>query len=306
MWSHADGLRPPSGQLGQLMAAIYPGEVKPPVAVLAAYFDDSPNGPICAIAGYVGVVDQLDRGFAPAWASRVLDASPRPISEFKACDCRHRQGEFSGWTRDECDDLTKRAVDVITDHSVAGSLFGVGAAFLINGQFSDPNHPQLTREQIGLVWAVAHAINHAFALFEDRSLEADRIELIFDNQEGLKRTIRIVHQILLMDFPPERAAKISEPIFRDSRQIIPLQAADLLAYETYKELKSRLEVPARPPSRALERLVQGRSHSGIFVDGLLVESMVKQDRHLAKSERLRPKTLYQTGLGVRVAGLDEF
>jgi hypothetical protein len=42
------------------------------------------------------------------------------------------------------------------------------------------------------------------------------------------------------------------------KDLPPIQAADLLAYETRKELENRIE--ARPVSKALDRLVNGRIH----------------------------------------------
>ena len=53
--------------------------------------------------------------------------------------------------------------------------------------------------------------------------------------------------------------------------LTPLQAADLLAYETRKDLKNILEQPPRPRSRALERLIAGRFHVAFYTDAEIIE-----------------------------------
>src|SRR6266568_5981176 len=97
----------------------------PPVVAIAGYFDDSHEGDIYAVAGYLGRVDIWDERFTPDWWD-VLNRMPRRLSEFKASDCRHGDGEFSGWSQDERDNLTEHLVNLIVDTGTYPDLFGLG------------------------------------------------------------------------------------------------------------------------------------------------------------------------------------
>ena len=66
--------------------------------------------------------------------------------------------------------------------------------------------------------------------------------------------------------PDEYAAQIQKPLFEPSHKHAALQAADLLAYETYKEMKNRRETPPRRISVALQRLVEGKLHGARYFD----------------------------------------
>jgi len=56
---------------------------------------------------------------------------------------------------------------------------------------------------------------------------------------------------------PKLARKVKPPVMSDSKEVAPLQAADLLAYETFREVVARME--DSPPSNILEKLMDGRT-----------------------------------------------
>jgi hypothetical protein len=94
-----------------------------------------------------------------------------------------------------------------------------------------------------------------------------------------------------------------------SRNLPPLQAADLLAYETYKEVKHRIANPTRDKpigvSRALERLVGGHHHRAHCVDYKLMQRI---SAHLARGTkpkriRLKIKRIYDSEFAIRGPGL---
>jgi len=249
----------------------------PPVVALAAYFDGSKNREhgIIAVAGYLGIVEMWDGRFTPTWR-KVIDSAPHPITEFKASDCRNGFGEFGEpWTKEERNDLTRDFVDVII--SPAHQPLGLGAA--VQMDYADFETEEL-REQIedfAFFWCFSAVARDAIRL-SDGILGNDRLHCIFDNDPRTKGRARQAFEGTLDIAAPTFLSRIREPAFEDSEELPPLQAADLLAHETYKELSNRRQVPPRTPSIALSRLVNAAYHYGYWVPLSQAIGVVEQMR----------------------------
>jgi hypothetical protein len=98
------------------------------------------------------------------------------------------------------------------------------------------------------------------------------LQLVFDDEERLRHRARTVFEIGLSEYPQLRG-RVRAPLFVDSKTHLPLQAADLLAHETYKEVRNRACQPPRPVSQALSRLVTGRMHVAHYCDGELIQTI---------------------------------
>lgn len=242
-----------------------------PVVAVAAYFDDSQDGGTTAIAGYIGPVPMWDNHFSPAWWN-VIRAAPHPIREFKAADCRHMTGEFReglGWTRGQCDALTKDVVSVIVNPR--SDVLGIGAAATFTDEelqsnefrskLPDVDFEELKRRVLNFsrTWCATMVAHHALRLAENH-LGEDRIQIVYDEASDSQSKMQTMFGVLRNLVRPEYSERIRPPHFLPSHELAPLQAADLLAYETYKEVKNRSESPPRAPSRALARLAEGRPH----------------------------------------------
>jgi hypothetical protein len=80
--------------------------------------------------------------------------------------------------------------------------------------------------------------------------------------------------------------RVGHLVFEKSVEVLPLQAADVLAYETRKELANRLERPQRARSRALIHLLEHRTHVGFYVDhDTLIET---------RGDQILPPILYES------------
>lgn len=232
---------------------------------IAAYFDESRNfdetdgSPgVVAVAGYLGPVTMWEESFTPAWRA-VLARAPKPVSEFKAADCRHRVGEFKGWSREECDALTRDLIDVITDP--AHALIGFGAAVLMQEALFTSIVRQQNRHHFAYWWCVSGVTRDAINLARHQPGEVDTLQCVFDEEKDLwsQATQGFGH---VRESSGEFAKRVLPPMSGRSHDLPPLQAADLLAYETYKELRNRHE--GRDPSRALVRLVSSKWHQGYW------------------------------------------
>jgi hypothetical protein len=127
----------------------------------------------------------------------------------------------------------------------------------------------------------------------------ESIQPIFDEEDDLEDRAHRAFRRSRKEFGLDLGARIKSPMFRPSHEIEALQAADLLAYETYKELENRSDVPPRKPRIALERLVKGQPHIARYHDfHMLMDLMSKGDD--AKSSRHEAGVIYDsiTGPGI--------
>ena len=62
-----------------------------------------------------------------------------------------------------------------------------------------------------------------------------RVALIFSEQVEFKYVAQVLFDMVMQTAPAEMRARIDPPTFRNMRDFTPLQAADMLAYEVYKE-----------------------------------------------------------------------
>jgi len=252
-----------SGPLSRALVPLYPGKRLPLVVALAGYFDDSKNANegIFAVAGYLSTVELWDEGFAPAWQA-VLDSAPHPLAEFKAADCRHKCEQFEGWTKSECDAITERFVSVIVGQAIP-DVVGIGAAVHIEN-FSEIPKEQRDRFERFAYLLCFGAVIHGVCQLSAKYVEDDDIRMIFDEQDELESRARAVFEDVRGLVPENLRSQVHKPLFEPSHRVLPLQAADLLAYETYKEMKNRAEIPVRPVSMALQRLVEGKLHAASY------------------------------------------
>ena len=226
---------------------------------MTCYFDDSVagGGLVSVVAGYLAA-DQVWAEFIPRWR-KVLDAAPHEISEYKTSDCRHGVGEFKGWSKEQRDVLTTELVSVILN---SGDLGGFSTVLLWPG-IPDPDVPNPSenrrRQEHGGYGVVLGMTLTDTLRTATLMCGPDGVQPIVDQKDGtldrMQGNFKVAKRIVDTIDGPEIANRLKQPIPGDSKKLPPLQAADLLAYETGKEVMNRAE--GRRVSKALERLVTG-------------------------------------------------
>ena len=257
-----------------------PREGGAPPTVLAAYFDDCRGEGVHAIAGYMAPLKTWEERFSPEW-NAIIAAAPHPISEFKAHDCRFRINEFAGWTRAECDALTVQLVDLLTRPEFTDEIYGLGS--VVRVPLSENVAERTLAEREALKIGVLCVTTHVLML----SNPAYPVQVTCDEQPGWQGALSEIFAFAREPLVNHRSAKISELVFKDSRDLAPLQAADLLAYETRKELLNRLEQPPRNRSKALARLIERGRHVAYYVDREILSGVTHPHGPLD-----RPRLLY--------------
>jgi hypothetical protein len=283
-YSYDDG---EPGTLRRALASAYVGRRLPDWAmIVSCYLDDSRGGRRSAIAGYLAPLDVWDRIFNPVW-QRFLDNGPRGrVAEFKASNCSNRFGEFSDWTKDEAAEFGKRAIQTLGNADYFKHVYGVGAAMII---------PRVEEGGNGEMWErwgyqacfVALLMNVVYFL-KSWYPPIEELQVIHDDQPaGIRGMIMNAYDEAHAYVSPSCPFKISRPLnFKVSKDVLPLQAADILAYETRKDVVNRLSTPQRARSRGLIHLIENLTHIGFYVDGVALQE--------ARDHALSPPILYES------------
>jgi len=189
----------------------------------------------------------------------MLTSAPHPVSEFKTAAGRHRRGEYSEWSEPEWIQFCCTAVDILVEHSPKTDIVGVAEAIAIPGVAP----ADFTRywQETAFSYAMTGMLQGVTDLAGKVASEGEQIEIIVDRKDGFCKLMNKWWQEVHGRLPTQLQPLFPQPPrFADSRDELPLQAADLLAYETAHEAQQRIRHPGRPVSKALKRLVDGRHH----------------------------------------------
>lgn len=249
---------------------------------LTAYFDDSreyrDGWGLHAIAGYLATTEFWDFEFTPRW-KQLLDSAPHKISEWKTSDCRSGKAEYRGWSREELNAFTVQAVDAIADLPY-GSVIGFGTVYLAE-RIEDHRRAQQFEQhalRVGLMNIVGAICSYAM-----NNGGSEEIRFVCDSQKGWEGRLTDLWNTVVLGKYSLYPGKLSELHFGDSKDVVPLQAADLFAYELRKDVRDRIERPRFPRSMALHRLLDGQPHLGFYLDRSIIEERIaarEEDRPL--------------------------
>lgn len=217
--------------------------------ILHAYFDEHGHdgSSVYAIAGYVGTDEQWST-FTEKWSStleRHYAFGPFHMVEFEASDI-DKKSQFHGWSKDQKDALAKELFPLIPDSGVRG----LGQAILMDAfNGLSENAQQRLRDPY---WVCFH--NCIERLLKDIP-EDDKVDLVFDRKDKYTGEALDRYRFLKDDWlPPAQAKKLVGCAFRDDDIIIPLQAADVLVYETGKLFENAFRRPDLSERKSLQVL----------------------------------------------------
>jgi hypothetical protein len=189
-----------------------------------AFVDDSGSGgdsPYYVLGGYVGHVPEWN-SFVTAWQG-VLDLTPR-LEYFKMSEAESLKGQFLGFSADVRTSRLAEFIDVILQHdlfewSVAISEADYREVLLptLLPAFRSPYYFAF----IGMVTALSGRYRW--------SGSDEIVDFVFDEQEGMDRKALGIYQSFKTWFPHWRLGKVAH---RSDRDFLPLQAADLISWQT--------------------------------------------------------------------------
>jgi len=215
-------------------------------AVLYGFFDGSSThagSKIWTLCGFLGNLNEFQE-FDGKWQA-VLNKRdwPNRPKEFHMYDCVHAVGEFEGWRFAERLALFGDLSNIVAD----SGLFALGSIVIVNDleRLSSEELELLNSEGLGnpIDLTMQYIIQNSLRYARERSA-SEEIGLMFDreNPEAAQRILAFSEH-----YRKEFGNVLAGIAFGESEKWTPIQAADMLAYCTYRlELRRRFLGEAEP------------------------------------------------------------
>lgn len=209
--------------------------------MLNGHYDESYDGRVYAVGGFLAAREAWSVFFEPAWASFL---KRNDLEFFHMTDYENRQGPYKDWPNDKRLNEIKEALTIIK----RTVRFGVGVA--IERSVFDIIGPRLgVRHPYHLC---AHWCLLLVALWRRDNDPTDaRIASFFeDGAEGTGDLKAGIEELLRV-----HAAAVSGPLtFAKKTELLPLQAGDIMAYEAFKQALRSTGHDGRPRRKSLVSL----------------------------------------------------
>ena len=197
--------------------------------MLVAYFDDSgthDGSPAVVVAGYLSSAENW-RKFNCAWADMLHDAG---LTHWHQVHFAHRVNEYAGWAEEKRVEFMKRVIGIVNDTVYGGFVCGVDTVAFreLSCQFPAPPHtPYAFCAMVCFKQLEKWTIDNA---------QSDAIDCTFESGTQGHGEIATIVDELMSDEDGERLEfRLGTVKFEDKKEALPVQAADILAYEFYRE-----------------------------------------------------------------------
>ncbi len=240
--------------------------------MLSAYFDDSGthgDSEIVVMVGFVGTEDQW-KPFDEAWAAKLKEPLPgKPtLRRFHMANCMARHGEFFSYSEADRNAVIHDFRQLILDAKLIGYVMAVDKVAwdqIIVGQL---------RVLFGDAEWYALKSCFDFAIKKTEKQDADKaITIIFDDRPEVRKAPfqdtfdKLKARFYNGDRKFPNWVHLIGSAFLSSETIRPLQAADMLAWESYTHAKRNIyETPAPLPRPHLQHFVETGLITAEFAD----------------------------------------
>jgi hypothetical protein len=192
--------------------------------MLKAYIDDSCIGhtPVSVLAGWVAAAATWD-AFSDEW-KEALEMKPR-LNYFKMSEANSFTGEFSGWSEQSRNERMRLLVRIIADYQPLGVASAIPHDLYKRVFGSNPDKAIAHPYFISFYGLIAHVMEYLAA-----QGTKEKVNFIFDTQDDQMNIVMASWKRFVSVSPPEVQAILGDqPIFRNDKTTVPLQAADLSA-----------------------------------------------------------------------------
>jgi hypothetical protein len=217
-----------------------------------AFIDDSGSGgdsPYYILAGY-SAPETAWAAFWPDWQT-ALDIAPK-LEYFKMSEAESLKGQFLGFSAERRTQRVNQFIDVIQAHDLQEASTAVSAE-----AYRDIFYPVMHKSHASPYYLAFIGMVSALAGINRYSGSAESTDFIFDEQEGMENRALRMYIAVKKHFPERQFGRVA---FRSDRQMIALQAADLVAWqirrfrstpgEPLRDELRRLHSCRRPPFRS--------------------------------------------------------
>ena len=217
-----------------------------------AFIDDSGSGgdsPFYILAGY-SAPEATWAAFWPDWQA-ALDVAPK-LEYFKMSEAESLKGQFSGFSPEQRTERVNQFIDVIQAHDLREASIAVSAQ-----AYQDTFYPVMHKSHASPYYLAFIGMVSALAGINRHSGSPELTDFIFDEQDGMENKALRMYVAVKTHFPERQFGRVA---FRSDRQMIALQAADLVAWqirrfrstpsEHLRNELQRLHSCRRPPFRS--------------------------------------------------------
>lgn len=202
---------------------------------LQAFVDDSRssvNGRNFILAGYVHSAERWLR-FSDDWKA-ALDAPPK-IDYFHMVEAENLRDEFKNWSAPDRDAKINKLGKVIYKHNPWSF-----ECWVSESAFNEIVRPVAPYDLKNPYMVCFYGAIVTVARFHASKAITAPVDFVFDEQGGLGAFAVFWYDwIKQRQDPPIAKLLGSTPVFRDDKKVLPLQAADLLAWHLRRRKESR-------------------------------------------------------------------
>lgn len=212
------------------------------IVSLQAFVDDSSSeidGRNMVLAGYVHSADRWLR-FSEDW-ELALNEKPR-IEYFRMSEAQNLSGQFRNFTRDQQVAKTRTLGNVIRWYSPKSF-----ECWVSKKSFDRIVKPVAPYDLKNPYMVCFYGAIVTLARFHAEEGIRVPVDFVFDEQGGLGAFVLLWYEWIKGWQDPQISALLgSSPIFRNDKSILPLQAADMLAWHLRRRKESRRAAEERP------------------------------------------------------------
>lgn len=228
------------------------------MAMLTLYLDESYSHPpaplIYTVAGYIATINEW-RKFQKEWRRELERAG---IDFFHMAKYEARKKEYEGWSNEKRVEVLKRLHRTIHRRALMGF-----ASSVVVADYDEVMNPNI---RLGYgephEFAVVSCMKH-IREWSNQQGYYEPIAYVLESGSDRQRVVNAVFTHL--DEEQQREYRIGSWTFADKRDLNPLQAADILAYEMTKEMCRRLDKGCdRPVRRSMLNLAKGHADARLF------------------------------------------
>jgi hypothetical protein len=215
------------------------------VIVLRIFMDESgthDGSDVVAVAAYIGKPKEWQR-FTKAW-----NIAKRPIKVFHSVDCQNLAEEFDGWNPKDRDSLVARLLPTLATHNLIGLAVAINMRDLDVALRGKPHLGELFGSAYGLCF---HCVVQSVIETVEKNSNNQSLSFVHETNDFQVEALEAFSEIKKSRKRHSGGMAIA---FADKDKFVPLQAADVLAYEANKKCRN----PSKPVNRrSLEALGKG-------------------------------------------------
>jgi hypothetical protein len=191
------------------------------------------GSPVVTVAAYIG----RPRDWLK-WEKR-WRAAKRPIGVFHSADAQHLRGEFEDWSASARDNLVRRILLVIVDAGFPGMVIGV--------HMDEYRRVMTGREDLAGAFGTVYGacfqwLIQTLLLLQARTGNREKITFVHERNDYEQEATQSFDYVRHYTNPQQTQLAL---MFGEKARHLPLQTADILAYEGNRRLRD----PTRPERR---------------------------------------------------------